>query len=200
LAPTVLRADITYTVDETGLASPSCPSCGTGSIIGTITTDGTIGTLATSDITDWNLTVSYDGSSFTLTGPNYPTGNSTVYVVGSDLTATATQLLFNFGGADGGYLFFQSPTEGVNAPYACFISDNSTNCFDANAIVGDPTSGTNGSSNPYEVVKGDIAIGTATPEPSSFSMAMLAIGLFGLIAMSRRRKQIALTIKTCLLL
>ena len=40
------RADITYTINDT---------VGAGTVTGTITTDGFLGTLATSDIIDWNL-------------------------------------------------------------------------------------------------------------------------------------------------
>jgi hypothetical protein len=97
LLPTAAKADITYAVDET---------VGAGSATGFITTDGTIGTLAVSDIVNWNLTLN-DGTNppVDLEGPASG-NNSLVLLVGSDLTATPTQLLFAFGAADGGRLQF----------------------------------------------------------------------------------------------
>jgi hypothetical protein len=83
IAPTVLRADptdITYTLD-----------LGTG-VSGTITTDGnTTTSLATTDIAGYNITLTYGQTSITL-----DESNSHVIIVGPDLTATATDLYFNF--------------------------------------------------------------------------------------------------------
>ena len=96
-APTVARADITYAVDET---------VGAGSATGFITTDGTIGILDTADILNWNLTLN-DGTNppVDLEGPASG-NNSLVFLIGSDLTATPSQLIFAFGTADGGRLQF----------------------------------------------------------------------------------------------
>jgi hypothetical protein len=96
-APTVAKADVAYAVDET---------VGAGSATGFITTNGTIGTLDSADILDWNLTLN-DGTHppVDLEGPASG-NNSLVFLIGSDLTATPTQLLFDFGAADGGRLQF----------------------------------------------------------------------------------------------
>ena len=79
LLPTAAKADITYAVDET---------VGAGSATGFITTNGTIGTLDTADILDWNLTLN-DGTNppVDLEGPASG-NNSLVFLIGSDLTAT----------------------------------------------------------------------------------------------------------------
>src|ERR1700685_1120103 len=89
---------ITYAVDQTGIGFDQ------GSVTGTIETDGATGTLAASDIVNWNLQavclgfVGCSASNFTLTGG--VGGNSTVSITGNGLTATATELLFNY--ASGG--------------------------------------------------------------------------------------------------
>jgi hypothetical protein len=97
LVPTVAKADTTYAVDET---------VGIGVVTGSITTNGTIGTLDSADIVNWNLVLN-DGTNptFDLEGPASG-NNSLIFMDGSDLTATATQLLFAFGAADGGRLQF----------------------------------------------------------------------------------------------
>ena len=70
---------------------------GAGSVTGVITTDDTIGTLGPSNILGYNLLLN-DGTDtpYNLIGP--PDFN--LFLTGSDLSATATQLLFNFTGPD----------------------------------------------------------------------------------------------------
>src|SRR5262245_31440300 len=79
------KADIVYDVNL---------AVGIGSAIGTITTDGTIGTsLSTADITSWNLTVSDGVTTATLQGPAF---NQSEQIRGTIFTATATGLFFRF--------------------------------------------------------------------------------------------------------
>jgi len=107
LLPTAAKADITYAVDET---------VGAGSATGFITTNGTIGTLDIADIVNWNLTLN-DGTNppVDLEGPASG-NNSLALLVGSDLTATPTQLLFAFAAADGGRLQFYV----IGGPAICY--------------------------------------------------------------------------------
>jgi hypothetical protein len=88
-------ASIVYAVDQV---------IGNGSVMGSITTNGALGALLASDFTNWNLTLSLSSPSetFVLTK-----GNSVVFEQGADVAATATQILFNFSGADNGILLFQ---------------------------------------------------------------------------------------------
>jgi hypothetical protein len=82
------RADIVYNfVAET---------IGPYTVTGTITTDGTIGTLSTSDIVAWDLTATDDSNP----SISFNTATGFAFVAGSDLSATATQILFNFTGSD----------------------------------------------------------------------------------------------------
>jgi hypothetical protein len=99
-----------------------CAANGAGSVVGTITTDGALGVLGAADITNWNLALTGVGATYNLTG-----GSSIAYVNGSDLTATANNLFFNFDGADGGLLLFQVSLfsgfhyycDGMSGNFAC---------------------------------------------------------------------------------
>lgn len=97
---------ITYQVNQ---------AIGTGSAVGTITTDGALGVLVSANITDWDLMLTGLNAS-TL---NLKTSNSQVVVFGTDLTATATNLFFDFGAASTGYLLIQAPPLGSGAQYDC---------------------------------------------------------------------------------
>jgi hypothetical protein len=160
---------------------------GVNSITGTITTNGATGAAFDTplDITAWSLTLQ-DGNpldTFTLNQHN-----STQYLVGTDLSATASQLSFNFSDSAAGYLFFQDPTSGVNGPYVCFIS-GSADCFHAHSIAFDPTTGTDSPSNPYVTLSGTQVIGTVatTPEPSL--MVPVLAGFAALICARRRTRR-----------
>src|SRR5689334_11040295 len=72
----------------------------TGTYNLSVTTDNTIGALTSSNITAWNIFVSDGTNNFTLTQ-----GNSAIGMSGSNLSATATDLLFDF--SSNGYFFFQ---------------------------------------------------------------------------------------------
>jgi hypothetical protein len=89
-AASLCNADIIYGVDLT---------IGAGTVTGDIVTDGTIGVLGAGDIVDWNLQLN-DGSgspdaAFDLLGP-LSGSNSAIFFAGADLSATPSQLLFDF--------------------------------------------------------------------------------------------------------
>jgi len=79
---------------------------GTGSIEGTIETDGNIGILGAGDIINFNLNIS-DG---VTTSNLIPSNTPLVEVQGVDFSATKSQLLFNFSGTDQAGLFFLKDT------------------------------------------------------------------------------------------
>ena len=151
-----------------------------GSLTGFIVTDGNLGTLSQSDIVDWALAAS-DGTDapFLLTGPLSGDNSPSSWLNGSDLSATASQLLFNFSGTDGGGLNFEN-----SAGYACFESNN-TGCYPNTEMVLDMTP-------PYNRVftysSGTQVIAenqSSVPEPSTAALFLCA----GIAAASILRRQ-----------
>jgi hypothetical protein len=176
------RADISYNVSRT---------VGAGTVTGFIETDGTAGILNTSNILDWNLVVTSGGQTLNLTGPL--SGNSSNVLgssLGNDLTATPSNLLFNFGSADAGYLLFQ--TNGLFGSGAQYYCDAATNqnfvCAAGEDLVPvsafDPSYDPSGPLQGNQII-GSVAGGTVTPEPGYW--ALLSVAVAGLIWLKRRR-------------
>lgn len=104
---------ITYDVDQT---------IGAGTVTGSITTDGQIGILTTTDILSWVLTLT--DPSLAGGSPDTISSASAVQSVvgGSDLVASATQVTFNFDATGGGVIFQGSDENGwcfTNFPASC---------------------------------------------------------------------------------
>jgi hypothetical protein len=77
---------ITYNVND---------AVGTGTLVGSITTDGTLGTLASGSVLAWNLTMTNGTFSSTLTNGNSYLDTDT-FGGSAGLNATATGLFFDF--------------------------------------------------------------------------------------------------------
>jgi hypothetical protein len=173
-------SSITYDVNQ---------AVGTGSAIGTITTDGHSGVLGVSDITAWNLELSvpvaFPGPySFDLT--NLISGN---YSFGSDLTATPTDLYFNFSGPSGMFLLQVVYSSGQF--YYCDQSSGGA-CLNG-ASVAPLAYGGPGFQNAAE--SGNQIIGVAaTPLPSTWTMLIAGfVGLFGFVAFGGKKRNAAAT-------
>jgi hypothetical protein len=177
-------ADIVYKVNDPILD---------GGVVGSITTDGNMGTLTQSDIVSWSLTV-YGGGASYLLNP----GDSVVFNYGTngfygpqsaDLTATSTNLYFNYSGSDAGYFGFQSGAEYAGAHYWCNATQNQTfDCATGASAVpvlySDPTS-------QYDTSRvGNLVIGSTVPEPAGWAMLILGMGLVG-VAKRRRTTPVA---------
>jgi hypothetical protein len=174
-APAVLRAGtITYTVNET---------VGGGSVIGTITTDGNTGTLLTADIIDWNLTVNDGVSSFNLLGP-LSGSNSTEEIVNSALTASATQLSYNFSAGTLDWLLIENPSVGGDGPAVCWTNDL-PDCYGAGTGGGVlVTAEFPATTFATTTLTGTQVIASTATTPEPGSLTLLAVGL--LVLMRKR--------------
>lgn len=166
---------VSYTVNLT---------VGPGSVTGNIDTDGTLGVLATGNITDWNLLLNDGASTLLLDG----TTNSQVLVAGDQFTATATGIFFNFS-SNGPFaaVDFQNPTIGSSINYFC-LNDAGGGCSSnpsaiglrlSGASIGDPRQGV--------TLIGSVA---GVPEPGSWTLMIAGFAATGL-GVRRRRVQLA---------
>ena len=166
-------AAIVYNVNQTVQA---------GGVVGTITTDGTLGSIGSGNITAWNLNLSGGAATFNLNN-----GNSGVFLtVPSHVTATAQNLFFDYGTPDNGYLLFQV-SFGSGAQYWCNAAGIGTStCFQGATVtpqsIFDP-------SVQVEARTGVQIIATAgaVPEPAAWGLMLAGFGLVG-TAIRRRAK------------
>jgi hypothetical protein len=169
-------ANVTYLVDLTVTGGGK-----TGTVVGSITTDGALGTLATSDIVAWNLTLNGYGAAYTISNTD-PT--AFIQVVGSDVTATATDLSFDFGGSTGNLLFQDGMLLGTHyfcaetGGGACFLGESVVPIYygDTSSVYSDP------------VPTGSVIIGTAVPEPSTWALMLAGFAGLALVGYRRSRK------------
>jgi hypothetical protein len=175
LAPAAASAqNITYSVNRT---------IGNGTVVGSLVTDGTIGLLNGANILNWSVT---------LTSPNLlaPGGVEVISGVGagvsatSALTASATELTFDFGVANA-FFFLQGPSNN-----AWCMTSGPTSCN------GEPTPSEGiffGIGNNWaEVISptGVQTIATAVaqvPEPATASLLLFAVAGLGVAARRRSR-------------
>ena len=166
---------ITYSVNRT---------VGTGSVTGFIETDGTLGVLSPSNIVNWSLSLFAPTSSpttYVLDGP-LSGNNSSVYMAGSDTTASATQLMFNFSGIDNGYLLFQYGV-GIHDGFHYYCDAT----FSGICLSGETDAPQYYTSGQVATPSGNVVIGTATAVPEPGSLAMLATGVLAAAGAFRRK-------------
>lgn len=157
---------------------------GGASVTGYIETDDTLGILAAGNITDWSLTLTSanlgSGSPFSF---SYA-GNRTE-IGGTAVTATATELLFDFTAPTQQYIILQNQSGPGN--FLCLV--NTTGCGVGSGLsIGFGTVSTEAehlaiTSDSY--VFASTGTSVAVPEPGA--LAVLGAGLFGL-GISRRAR------------
>jgi PEP-CTERM motif len=160
-------------------------SIGNGSATLSITTDGTLGVLSAANITGWTIGLNEGGQMFTLQGPTSG-GNSQLLISGSALTASATNLSFNFS-AGSGFALFQNPGIGSGRNYYC---PQINSCFD----FGGPGEGlkTNTSSSlpQRNSLTGNVILASAAvaavPEPATWGLMIFGFGIVGASMRSRK--------------
>ena len=166
---------ITYTLDRT---------IGSGVVTGFIETDGTLGVLAATNITDWSITLTasglFGGSPQTNTAS---TGTESIF--GTGLVADATQITFDFDLAGGNFFL-----AGANSNW-CMSGPASLNCFgemiDVSEGIYFNTAGTGPAE--LEARSGVVTLASVPPPavPLPASLPLMALGLGGLVLAGRRK-------------
>ncbi len=153
-----------------------------------ITTNDTIGVLDSADIVDWTIVLNEGGQTFTLRGPASG-NNSGLLLSGSALTATASELRFNFSGS--GMFLIQAPNVGSGQTFYCAQTNG---CFDFSGPGEAVEAGTT-----YQFARvarsGVVVLATAGPGaiPEPGTWALLILG-FGAIGAAMRRRQTSATV------
>jgi hypothetical protein len=179
-------SDITYSLVNDLLTQNQ--GYGTGAITGTITTDGTLGALAYSDVLSYSLTVAFGSSSQTYTPSNSQLINPADFTGNFGVTATALNLTFAYTAYTGGFgtpNFFEvdrlpEPDVGYYPAVEFFGGNgggslhgyNYSTCFECSSF----------GSYSGSVVIADVA---ATPLPTT--LPLLAAGLTALGLLGRRK-------------
>ena len=180
------RAVTVYTIDTTiTSAVPTGNPLQTDSVVGTLTTDGTVGALAAGNIVGWNLALidRLDATNnITLTRAN----SQLVEDGGGALSATASALFFDFSGR-GEFLIQVSPYSGFQ--YFCFSTGGA--CLAGETIAPNYVSGDGvvltGAATPVgnQGLDQNPPTVAAVPEPSSW--VLLAMGGAALAVVRRGR-------------
>jgi hypothetical protein len=144
---------------------------GSGTVTGDITTDGATGVLSQSDITGWNLTLNGPGASYQIASG---LGAYAVELVGSDLTATAKNILFNFSGDSQSYFILQDGLHSGSHYFCAAVSDGT--CLKGESDV--PQYYTDASAQFDHSLTGAQII-ASVPEPATWAMLILGVAAIG---------------------
>jgi hypothetical protein len=158
-------------------------------ITGSITTDGTIGTLASSNILGWNLNL-FDNLNSAYDYDLTPSNSSLVEDTGSALSATSTGLYFDYSGA--GEFLIQANAPGAYSGYHYFCFSTGGACLTGETIAPDyiytdgvVLTGTSAPVGTQPLNSGSTA--STTPEPVSLSLMSVGLVVAGVARVRLRR-------------
>jgi hypothetical protein len=180
-------ADTVYSIDVSATTSdPTGNPAQSDTVSGSITTDGTIGTLESSDIVTWNLDLidNLDSADdYDLT----PANSALVEDTGNALSATASSLYFDYSGS--GEFLIQANDPGAYSGYHYFCFSTGGACLAGETIAPDYYSGDGVVLTGGSAPTGNQSLAppstSAVPEPSSY--AFLITGLVAMAAMLKRK-------------
>lgn len=171
-------------------------------VSGSITTDGTTGSLSASDILSWQIVQNVDTVHFQ---GSIDQTNSQLTVTGAGLAATAAGLFFNFGDTDGSFVDFTTPNlalgsnNGGNSGLALQFCDAIAPCENQTGaslfssylldLVAGGCCSTSGGSLESGIVEVGVAPTTAVPEPTSLTLIGPGLLMVGLLRWRRRRRR-----------
>jgi hypothetical protein len=184
-----LKAQATTTFDVDVSATTGYPTgnpAQSDSVVGSVTTDGTIGVLGPSDIVSWDLNL-VDGLDASSDCELTPGDSSLVEDTGSALSATSSGLSFDYSGAGEFLIQADSPGAYTGWHYFCFSTGGAClagETISPGFIYTDGVTLT-GDSAPV----GNQPIGSTPGVPETPTWAMMIIGLIGLGAGLRLRRK-----------
>ena len=152
----------------------------TDTVVFSLTTDGTLGALAASNILSWNIELIDNLNS--ANDYDLTPGDSTLYL-GAGLSASPTELSFDY--VSGGQFLIYANSTGLDSGYHYFcLSTDRGACWAGETIAPD-----------YSLVDGVLVANpgplvdtTVTPEPPSMHMLLFSMAVFGTAFILKLRK------------
>ena len=183
---TALSACILYATSAQAVIYVADRTVAGGTISFSLTTDNTLGVLTAANITNYAVTITSG-----LNVSTYNPGNAALTIFGIALSATATDLNFNYNGAGNSFLVFNRGP-GLGDHY-CFETNGCTGVlnsaesfrFGQNGLFqGEQRTGN-------QAIASIAAVAPRVPEPATWAMMMLGFGIVGGALRRRHRTSVS---------